>query len=154
MRTQFCLPVNSWHGFSKSIITSVTEMLSKLCTCTVGINEEVQDLLGWRRGYAIYPPWESLAEADKSHNLRANLVDPASTTVMHYLGWQPLKNAIIYHRVRYCAEMVRRSCSSVQARVAVIVRACHPSIKYMKFPMTCGTYFFSAQSFCAGWIYP
>ena len=37
------------------------------------------------RGYAVYPPWESLALAlprpnfpteDKSHNLRANVVDP------------------------------------------------------------------------------
>ena len=39
--------------------------------------------------YTMYPPWESLAEAkprlnfpkeDKPHNLRVNVVDPASTT--------------------------------------------------------------------------
>ena len=29
--------VNSWHGFIKSIISSATEMLSKLCICTEGI---------------------------------------------------------------------------------------------------------------------
>ena len=53
-----------------------------------------ESLLGWRGGYAIYPPRESLAEAeprpnfpaeDKSHNLRANLVDLASTTVMQLI---------------------------------------------------------------------
>ena len=46
------------------------------------------------RRFAIYPPWESLAEAeprpnfpmeDKVHNLRANVVDPASTTVMQLI---------------------------------------------------------------------
>ena len=49
----------------------------------------VQDLLRRRGGYAIYPPRESLAEVkarlnfpkeDKPHNLRVDVVDPASTT--------------------------------------------------------------------------
>ena len=55
---------------------------------------EVLDILGWRGGYAIYPLWESLGEAEPRPNFpcrinritfHANLVDPASTTVMQLI---------------------------------------------------------------------